>query len=350
MESVVECPRCHTQYRVRVATLQRPRPRFRCSRCGHVFTCSVAQARRRSLPAKREATAPEDDSPTLPFTAEDKDSGSHTASVADPRGDEATKIQQQNQSGRKASAVTEKDKDFAAGTVGPQDRFHFDEDESFTMDEEDVFAEPPEPPPGRPKPKGARRPPAEVRPEDDSGPFRALVLLLLGWVGICAVVTASLLAQPDRAQAWLARLPLIGRGVAEERLWARRVRLEGVEASMQTTKHGRPVLVISGRAVNISPTPLQAVQLSAELVNARGQVIDQKTIFAGNVVSVRVLRDLTPQEISILQQLNPPRQFVLPPGEAVSFAIAFFLDPSKTDETKQPSEFRVRVLAARRQG
>ncbi|MCX8072064.1 MAG: DUF3426 domain-containing protein [Candidatus Binatia bacterium] len=239
--------------------------------------------------------------------------------------------------------------------------FEFGEEEEFTLDPENKdfdaveASEPIRQKPEKRRPSNGRTRGSTVA-SDDLGQFRTLVFLLCVVVGFYAVLTTSLFARPDRAQALITQIPVVGQGIGEERLWARRVRLEGVEASTQQTKDGRPVLVITGRAVNTAPNPLQAVQLSAELLRADGKVVDEKTVFLGNMVSARVLRDLTPQEISILQQLSPPKQFAIPPGESASFAIVFFLDATRqgdsrrVEEGRYPSEFRLRVVTARRQG
>jgi predicted Zn finger-like uncharacterized protein len=350
MEAFVQCPNCHTSYRISPDQLPRGRVRLRCARCKHVFpfthgagsadetkveTGSVRRSRRseeqKSEPPGRDTARKSPPAPTL----EAEDPGEQVL------GNEQNEQRPGKSSGSRPQNKEEKPKDKSFGVQLELDDDDFvltgPEAPSFIQDWDDL--------PPKPHPRS-----------DDRAPFRTLMVLVGAITAFYGLFAASLIARPEDAQALMSKVPLVGQGVGEERLWARRVRLEGVEATVQQTKDGRPALVISGLALNTATSPLQAVQLSAEILGPTGRVLDQKSVFLGNAVSARVLRDLTPQEISILQQVAPPKQFIVPPGKTASFAIVFFLDawksggPRKDEHNSRPNEFRLRVVAARRQG
>jgi predicted Zn finger-like uncharacterized protein len=348
MDLLVRCPQCETTYRLKAEKLSRPQVRLRCARCGHVFPYTRAETRRRVATGKREVQSAETPHPQLPFAAEREEEPAAATDDVHREAEPPAKTRAQGEREPSVPSRNDKAEPKAVSKASRGASFQFDEDEDFTLgDEDEELNALPEPEPvAPPKPRPPRKPRPAPSVRDDRGPFRTLVVLLLGCVASYAVYAATLLVRPDRAQALLSSIPLIGGGLGEERLWARRVRLDDVQAGLQQIKGGREVLVVSGKAVNTTTLPLQAVQISAELLGPRGQVLEQKVIFCGNVVSARVLRDLTPQEISLLQQVAPPKQFAIPPGEASPFVVVF---PVDRDEQKRPTEFRLRVLAARRQ-
>src|SRR5207249_238185 len=116
--------------------------------------------------------------------------------------------------------------------------------------------------------------------------------------------------------------------VGDDRLLARKVALSEVLGGYQRIKNGKEVFVIAGKALNTAPVAVHSVQIAGELYNNSGGVLQQKTIYCGNVVSARVLKDLTPQEVSILQEMATPKKFAIEPGESSTFVIVF-MDPPR---------------------
>ncbi len=57
----VQCTSCHTRYRIDEQVLPEGLPTFKCSRCGHVFSCeprkSRASAQHGRLKPEQERTA-----------------------------------------------------------------------------------------------------------------------------------------------------------------------------------------------------------------------------------------------------------------------------------------------------
>ncbi len=243
-------------------------------------------------------------------------------------------------------------------------RFELPElEESYTLGSEDQVGEaapapaarvrqtaaPPRPPaPFRTATK--RKPAADWRRTEDDAPprhrergkVRAIIVFLAIVVAGYAVLTRALFASPALCDRWLDRLPLIGT-LGDERLLTRKVALSDVVGTYQRIKDGKEVFVITGKALNTAPMALRGVQLSGKLYDRTAEAVDQKTIYCGNVISAKVLKDLTPNELSILQKLNPPQRFMIEPGESSTFVIVFM------DPPRDVVEFSANVVAAQRQ-
>jgi hypothetical protein len=111
----------------------------------------------------------------------------------------------------------------------------------------------------------------------------------------------------------------------------------------QRIKDGKAVFVITGKAMNTAPVALHGVQIAGKLFDDAGRGLDEKTIHCGNVISTKVLKDLTRRELSVLQTLSPPSKFMIEPGESSTFVIVF-MDPPRSAAT-----FTTQVVAAHRQ-
>jgi hypothetical protein len=180
------------------------------------------------------------------------------------------------------------------------------------------------------------------RTRRDGANLRALFVFLAFVVAGYGVLTRALFASPLLFDRTVGRLPFIGR-VGDDRLLARKVALSEVAGSYQRIKDGKEVFVITGKALNTSPVALHGVQIDGALYNNAGKAVDEKTIYCGNVISAKVLKDLTPRELSILQKLNPPKRFMIEPGESATFVIVFM------DPPREAVEFSTQVVGAQRQ-
>jgi len=182
------------------------------------------------------------------------------------------------------------------------------------------------------------------RPERDAerGKVVAVFLFLTTVVIAYSVATATLFAEPALWDRWLGNLPWIGT-LRDDRLLTRKVALSDVAGSYQRIKDGKEVFVITGKAMNTAPVALHGVQIAGKLLDENGRAVDEKTIHCGNVISTKVLKDLTRRELSVLQTLNPPSRFMIEPGESSTFVIVF-MDPPRA-----ASSFTTNVVAAHRQ-
>jgi len=366
---IVQCPYCASRYRVEATRLAAPDAKLRCSRCQHVFPAPATDKRSAGTSPRAEksaATRPERPPPataeslTLPFEqASWKDEGD---------GENEARVEP-------VLTVPDTDEEYTLGTDG--------ETESLTIDDEDEVPRLEEPPPVVPAPLPPAAPIAAVAVDpapltepppapvvvSEAEPFvidtgrqvrpgrkarepvmadsdRGKMVAILWFVGAVtlgyAVLTAALFANPGLADQWFGNVPWIG-SLRDDRALTRKITLSDVVGTYQRIKDGKDVFVISGKAMNTAPVPLQGVQIVGRLFDDEGRGMAEKVIHCGNVISTRVLKDLTPRELSVLQKLNPPSRFTIEPGASSTFVIVF-MDPPKAAVS-----FSAQVVAAHRQ-
>lgn len=345
---IVQCPYCATRYEVETARLNAPNPMLKCSRCHHIFPAPSSKKQPAAASTARSAEAPERNL-TLPFERATWKDEAPPTSADDLNVPDAD------------------DEGFTLGTEEPPAELNLPHEppepetpvtpEATVFDEEDevdVEREPQESI-GRdeeePEQPAARRRTAQTRsrrtarrsqPESERGKMWALFIFMAAVVGAYGMLTRALFASPALCDKLVGRLPLIGT-LADERLLTRKVALSDVVGNYQRIKEGKEVFVITGKALNTAPLALHSVQLLGKLYSPGGEVLEQKTIYCGNVISAKVLKDLTQQEVSILQKLNPPKRFMIEPGESSTFVIVFM------DPPRGAVEFSAQVVAAQRQ-
>jgi endogenous inhibitor of DNA gyrase (YacG/DUF329 family) len=210
-----------------------------------------------------------------------------------------------------------------------------DDDEPFVLDDEPAGAV--APPPRAARRRAAEPPDAdeeETPPVTSAARFavRALVLVTL----VYALLSAWLLAEPGRARESFRRVPLIGTRLAESRVPPAAVQLAHVTGQYQRIRGDHLVFVVSGTAVNASPVPVRGIQVQAFLEGAETQ---RQTVFCG--AGPRDVRDLSLREIALLQTIEPPHDWALPPGDEAAFAVVF------TDPPAAPRDFGAEVVAVR---
>jgi predicted Zn finger-like uncharacterized protein len=322
---IVSCPYCSTRYEIDAARLTGPNPMLKCSRCRHIFP---APSSKKSPPPQPVAEAPTADSLSLPF-------------------DEPAWKDEADASGTPGFTVSEPEEEFTLGAddepTEPGEPAHAEPAASApssparSKDEDEVPEEPSEEETNR-----SRRPRRSTQRKPEPTHLKAL----FGFLALVAtgygLLTRALLANPAHCDKLLSRVPVIGT-LGNDRLLARKVALSEVLGGYQRIKDGKDVFVITGKALNTAPVALHSVQVGGGLSNNAGRVIEEKTIYCGNVISAKVLKDLTPQEVSILQKLTPPKKFVIEPGESSTFVIVFM------DPPREAVEFTAHVVGAQRQ-
>lgn len=352
---IVTCPYCATRYEIDAARVAGPSPMMKCSRCRHIFPAPSSQkASPSSAPPARPRRPDDEANLTLPFDETGwKDEAAPPAfDVSEPEerftlgteGDAATPAPHPG-AAPKAPAPPAAPLRAAAsrGTPPPADEVAAGDDLGMAaageeeLEEEDDLSGGEEEEAPRPRPPRRR-----ARPAREGASLGALFVFLGLVVAGYAVLTRALFASPALCDRLVGRLPLVGT-FGDDRLLTRKVALSDVTGSYQRIKDGKDVFVITGKAINTAPVALHGVQITGTLYSQAGQTLDDKTIYCGNVVSTKVLKDLTPRELSILQKLSPPKQFVIEPGESSTFVIVFM------DPPRQAAQFVARVAAAQRQ-
>ena len=334
---IVECPRCRARYRVESDVLAQDQT-FKCSRCSHIFAHEAPTAVEPQAPAQRPIDAP-------------LSQARHAEVRREP-------VRQQAESLAFTFSDAAQPADATGEAISPPPipppppppplRRAVAEEPDFSFDDEDVDApasvvdEAPEP---------ADDPddePRFVRGEDDlrveresagstGRPYLVyLTVLVIGY----AIFTLDLLNHPARAEKLLASVPIIGNVLSEDHLLQARIQLQDVEGVYQQIKEDRLVFIVSGRAVNTSNEALKGVQIESTIVDAGDHRVETKSIYCGNAMSLKIVKDLSPKEISLLQRLEPTKRFEIRPGESAGFSVVFLNPP------RGLKEFTARVAAA----
>jgi predicted Zn finger-like uncharacterized protein len=324
---IVECPRCRARYRVEQDLLERDQT-FKCSRCGHIFAYEasvVPEAEPAASPQQAADTARSETRRVAP--PRDADSLSFSFS----RADESAAEDDESSDSQRASV--------AAPAAARERDFSFDDDienRHADADPNDVGVVDDEP--------RFVRGEDELRREEQehraSGAARPYLIYLAVLVIVYAILTLDLLNHPVRAERLLAAVPMIGDVLAEDHLLQTRVQLQDVEGVYQQIKDERLVFIVSGRAVNAAAASLKGVQIESALYDTVGRAVETKSIYCGNAMSLKIVKDLSTKEISLLQRLEPPKRFEIRPGESAGFSVVFLNPPAGL------KEFATRVVAA----
>jgi hypothetical protein len=188
---------------------------------------------------------------------------------------------------------------------------------------------------------------AERETSPDLDPYRDRPFSIVPYISlfgalllIYSLLTLMYQAQPKTIEAAINTIPWLGSAVLKNNHLRHGISLQSLRPSFQTIQGNRKVFVLSGVAVNRNPVSVREVRVEGHIFNAEGKEIDRQIISLGNAISSKILRDLTSQEISILQRLNPQKRFEILPDESAGFVIVF-LRPST-----EVKNFSCRVLSA----
>ncbi len=338
---IIQCPYCATSYELDPARLSSKNPMLKCSRCRHVFAAPSGKKRPARAPAPAEKPAPEAE-PNLKLPCEA------------PRWKEEPESPPSND-----LKISEPEEDFTLGVEGEPDALAIPEepieeapalniehspreDEDEEPEEEATEDEAPEIEDEEEEEEAEVRRPARRSPRRQSGTIIPVLVFLALVTTTYAALARALFASPALCDRVVGRMPLIGR-LGDDRLLTRKVALSDIVGSYQRIKNGKDVFVITGKALNTAPVALHSVQVSGKLYGGNGQALDEKVIYCGNSISAKVLKDLTPNELSILQKVSPPKRFMIEPGESSTFVIVFM------DPPRDAAEFSTQVVAAQHQ-
>jgi predicted Zn finger-like uncharacterized protein len=309
---IVECPRCNARYRVEEEILNE-QPTFKCSRCSHVFVYELPAPPR---PPRADPARPSAESLPLPF-GDSPRTGRSTAAV-----ETATA---EGEVPDPDFTFDEPARDEAPGLGGVEEP---DPDGFDEVEEEPRFV----------------RGEDELRIEEEGSehPLRPWLAFLALLLLVYANAALYLRNHAETALGVLGRIPLIGSLLVEDRFVQNRVLLENVEGSFQRLKDERVVFVVTGRAVNTARQPVRGVQIESTLYGAAGDPLETRSIYCGNAMSMKIVKDLSTKEVSLLQRLEPPQRFEIQPGESAGFTVVFTSPPQGL------REFSARVVAAQK--
>ena len=170
----------------------------------------------------------------------------------------------------------------------------------------------------------------ERKPDSALDPYRDRPLSTVPYISlfgalllIFSLLTLVYQAQPGSIEAALKTIPWLGPTILKNNHLQHGISLQSLRPSFETIQGNREVFVLSGIAVNRNNVSVREVRVEGHIFNAEGKEIDRQIISVGNALSSKIIRDLTAQEISILQKLNPQKRFEISPDESAGFVIVF---------------------------
>jgi predicted Zn finger-like uncharacterized protein len=164
------------------------------------------------------------------------------------------------------------------------------------------------------------------RPTHSSGWFLALFMVIAVLFG---VVSLAIHLQPAPVARILSQIPQVGTNFERPMVPAMLVALHDVRADYQQIKGGQTALLISGTAENVGGTPLHAVLLAVDLLDAGGKPLASNAAFCGNGLTAAMVGEMTPREIEFLQRLDPLKNFTVDPSKTAPFLLVFIDPPPK---------------------
>ncbi|MBI4515342.1 MAG: zinc-ribbon domain-containing protein [Deltaproteobacteria bacterium] len=344
---IIQCPYCNTRFQLDDSRLSAPNPMLKCSRCRHIFPGPNAASKK--PPAPKPASSPPEN---LSFTFSEASPSEPLPPAADLTIDEPEPefelgtepaapmtARERRSPPAQRHALEEPDVTPTRDVVEPVRAI-------FEADEEAPYEPPPLAPTAADDFDDEFRDEAIAQEEEPSPApgisVQPVLIFLALVVAAYGALAWTLRSNPELADSLFRKLPFIS-AITEDRLLNRKIVLSDVIGGYQRIKDGQAVFVITGRALNNAPVTVRNIQVVGRLFNNANTQLDEKTIFCGNVVSTKILKSLTQREVSILQDLKPPKRFGIAPGEESTFVIVFMQPPAGV------TEFSSQVLAAQRQ-
>lgn len=340
---LVQCPSCLTTYRVSDNLITMPNPTFRCSRCKHIF---ILVLKSEVSPAPETTTSP----PSAPRQDEEED---RELSFSFPPLKDREARDERSEGILASSAEEEQPSPLTKESEGrwalaPQDPL---DEEPFTIPDENRFPQMDIPAAVEPELEENWQLSSPVPEEREDATFfdpnrdrPGSTIPYLSLFGALLLIYSLVLlmhqVQPKTTETLIKTIPWLGSSVLKNNHLQQGIAFQSLRPSFQTILGNREVFVVSGVAVNRNPISVREVRVEGFIYNAEGKEIESQAISVGNAISSKIIRDLTAQEISILQRLSPQKRFEIPPEESAGFLIVFF---KPAGEIKK---FSCRVLSA----
>jgi len=366
---LVQCPSCHTTYKVSDDLVSTASPTFRCSRCKHTFILGL----------KSEAPPVPETTPPPPITKQEDREEHQEMSFSFP----PIQSKKEREEIREEESDLQQSEDLPKVAGGGENLDPMDSP-SLKMENKEPFPSP-EDTADLTKEEGILSPPAvdeepptsmgyeeasshltedsyaipeedlshfidtttEVEPEtkdlENFSPileeretalsyesFRgqsASTTLYLSLFGVLLIfyslLTLTHQTKPRFVESFIKAIPFLGSSVFYNNHLRQGIALQSLRTSFHTILGNRKIFLISGVAVNRNPINVREIQLEGQIYNREGKEIGSQRIWLGNAISSKIIRDLTAQEISILQNLSPQTRFEIPSEGSSKFVIVF---------------------------
>jgi predicted Zn finger-like uncharacterized protein len=170
-----------------------------------------------------------------------------------------------------------------------------------------------------------------------SGFFLGLFALIVIGFGLFTFILGI---SPSVSRELLSHLPVIGSEFTSASPQQNPVSLSGVHAEYRLLDGHRRALIVSGRAENRGAEALHAIEVGVSLVDNQERPVLSQSVFCGDLVSPKIVSQMTPHELQFFQKLAPPRNFALKSGDSSPFFVMFINPPPNV------INFHVSVLKA----
>ncbi len=329
---IVDCPACHTRYRLDVTGPVDETTFFECTRrdCGHVFPADtpivrVADSEQKQPPRADDSIA--DTEVTNSFPPEQL-----SFSDPQPTGNPQLPLDNTNQQGNLDFSTQPPVENERPGDARPLNATN--SNVSAPTGPEAIL---PSAPSSRSQSNEYFHPSQghDFRKEIS---FATSVGIIIFLVGIYAIAGIFALSFVETTASLFSKIPVLNRIVESTRPSNQQIVLTKLRGGFWQTKDQHTVFAIAGTAINETSWTAGNIQIEGTIYDKRGEVVGQQTIYCGTETAPEVLQSLTIREVRILRSLMPPRQFSVASGEAVNFLITFANPP------KQITEFGGRVV------
>jgi predicted Zn finger-like uncharacterized protein len=340
---LVQCPNCHTTYRVSENLVSKPKPTFRCSRCKNVFVLG-SRAGAGEPPAASPRLREESRELSLSFPPLDTNERAHEAAAESP--DLSAPANGPTAAPKKTAAaitVQKRDQDWV---ITPRAAV----EEAFTLKDEKSFAEIHDPIVqsfdfASERPAVTKHAEAPREGSAESSPSRSLsltpyLLLCCALLLLFSALTLVYKARPGPIENSLKATPWIGSSILKNDYLRQGIVLQAGRPRFQRILGNREVFMLSGVALNRNRVKVREVKIEGYVFGSDGKTIERQTITVGNAISSKIVRDLTSQEIATLQRQSPIRRFEILPDESAPFSIVFL------KSSAQIKSFGYRVISA----
>jgi predicted Zn finger-like uncharacterized protein len=148
-------------------------------------------------------------------------------------------------------------------------------------------------------------------------------LVVIFFVGVTFVFGVS----PSISRALLAKVPMLGAEFTPPAPRLSPVSLSQVHAEYRMLDGNRRALIVSGRAENRGAEPLHTIEVGVSLVDNQQHPVMTQSVFCGDLVSPKIVSQMTPHELQFFQKLAPPKNFALKSGDSSPFFVMFINPP-----------------------
>jgi hypothetical protein len=138
----------------------------------------------------------------------------------------------------------------------------------------------------------------------------------------------------------LSQLPVIGGEFTAAPPRPSPISLRDIHAEYRVLDSRRRALIVSGVAENRGDAPLHSIQVAVSLVDGDQRPVLSQAVFCGELVSPKIVSQMTPHELQFFQKLAPPKNFLLKSGDSTPFFVMFINPPPIV------ANFQVSILKA----